>query len=410
MTSSFSLPQPPEGQERAAECRHFGACGGCLLQHWHTDAYTAYKLNRVVSALESAGLAEAVTRLETLRPAHGVGRRRVLLHARRSSTDGRWRVGFNRARSHDVLDIEHCPVLMSALTPALSIARQITTLLAQFGKPIDMQFTATLEGLDVDVRGACAEATSAEPALIILARDLGLARLSLHGRTLVQVRAPLVAMGDVMVTLPAGGFLQATELGEQIIAGLVLEMVGDKARSIADLFAGTGPFALRLLSKARVFAADGDAPAIGALQHAAMGVRTRVDIKAAVRDLMQSPLVSDELKDFDAVVLNPPRAGAQAQCRWLAASSVPRVVMVSCNAETFARDARTLTQGGYHLERIVPVDQFLYSGHVELVASFTRVAEPAAAPTVSGKSTAQGGWGKPATSRLLQPKKPRKRS
>ena len=207
-------------------------------------------------------------------------------------------------------------------------------------------------------------------ALSRIAEQHRLARLTRHGELVLMRVAPTIAIGAANVTLPPGSFLQATIAGEETLAELVKEHCG-RAKQIADLFCGVGPFALRLAMRARIFAFDADAPAVAALEKAAHAPGLK-PVKAEVRDLFRRPLVPQELRDFDCVVFDPPRQGAQAQAQKLAASRVPVVVAVSCNAATFARDARILVDGGYRLEAVTPVDQFRHTPHVELVARFFR--------------------------------------
>jgi 23S rRNA (uracil1939-C5)-methyltransferase len=196
-------------------------------------------------------------------------------------------------------------------------------------------------------------------------------RLTRHGELIAQRATPAVTIGRARVALPPGAFLQATVAGEQTLSRLVLEHVGD-AKTVADLFCGVGPFALRLAERARVAAFDSDAPAIAALKQAAGSASGLKPVEADVRDLFRRPLVAQELKRFDAVVFDPPRQGAEAQARELASSAVPVVVGVSCNPATFARDARILADGGYRLAAVTPVDQFRHSPHVEIAARFAR--------------------------------------
>ena len=198
-----------------------------------------------------------------------------------------------------------------------------------------------------------------------------LARLTRHGELVLMRSPPVVSIGTAQVTLPPGSFLQATVAGEETLATLVAEACG-RAKNIADLFCGVGPFALRLAAKARIAAFDSDAGAVAALQKAATATSGLKPVKAETRDLFRRPLVAQELRDFDAIVFDPPRQGAQAQALQLAASKVGVVVAVSCNVATFARDARILVDGGYRLEKVTPVDQFRYTPHVELVARFFR--------------------------------------
>jgi 23S rRNA (uracil1939-C5)-methyltransferase len=206
--------------------------------------------------------------------------------------------------------------------------------------------------------------------LVAIATKHRLARLTRHGELIAQAGVPYVRMGRADVPLPPGGFLQATAEGEEALARLVLTHAGN-AKVIADLFCGIGPFALRLAERARVTAFDNDARAIEALKKAATTPGLR-PITAHTRDLFRWPLTSAELKPFDAVVFDPPRQGAETQARQIAASRVPIVIAVSCNAATFARDTRILADGGYRLTQVTPVDQFRYSAHVEIVARFER--------------------------------------
>jgi 23S rRNA (uracil1939-C5)-methyltransferase len=231
--------------------------------------------------------------------------------------------------------------------------------------------TATDAGLDVDVRGSGPLTAAAMTALARVADRRNLARLTRHGEIVAQRVLPTVGIGRAQLVLPPGAFLQATAAGEANLARLV-EAYCAGASSVADLFCGVGPFGLRLAERARVTAADNNADAIMALRRAAAGTHGLKPVAAQVRDLFRSPFVPAELKQFDAVVFDPPRQGAEAQARELAASIVPVVVAVSCSPTTFARDARILVDGGYRLVRVTPVDQFLYSAHVEVVACFKR--------------------------------------
>ncbi|MGY8682144.1 methyltransferase [Bradyrhizobium sp. UFLA05-153] len=350
-------------------CPHFGVCGGCAIQHWAAAPYQAWKRNIVVETLAQAGVACEVAPLVD---AHGAGRRRITLHGR-FGTHEILKVGFAATSSHDVIPIHRCPILDPSLEGALdaawAIAEPLTSKMA-VTKPLDIQVTATENGLDVDVRGSGPLPAAMVAAVSGVAEQHRLARLTRHGELVLQRLPPTLRMGRAEVTLPPGSFLQATVAGEETLAALVSERVG-KAKEIVDLFCGVGPFALRLAEKARVTAYDSDAGAVAALAKAARTPGLK-PITATPRDLFRRPLVPQELRDFDAVVFDPPRQGAQAQALKLAASKVPVVIAVSCNVATFARDARLLIDGGYKLEAVVPVDQFRHTPHVELVARFSR--------------------------------------
>lgn len=357
-----------ESPERiAAFCPHFGVCGGCAIQHWNDEGYHAWKRNIVVETLAQAKIAAEVT---PLIDAHGAGRRRITLHGR-MGTHEVLKIGYAAAGSHDIIPVDRCPILDPALDGALEAAWATAEPLIAIGKPLDIQVTATVNGLDIDVRGSGALPTSLITTLSRVAEKHRLARLTRHGELVLLRGSPEVAIGKAKVVLPAGSFLQATVKGEETLAALVREHCG-RAKHIADLFCGVGPFALRLAEKARIAAFDNDAGAITALQKAAQSTPGLKPLKAEARDLFRRPLMPQELRDYDAVVFDPPRQGAQAQASQLAASKVPAIVAVSCNAATFARDAKILIDGGYKIAAVTPVDQFRHTPHVELVARFAR--------------------------------------
>ena len=348
-------------------CRYFAICGGCAIQHWQPEAYRAWKRSVVVETLEHAGIACEVA---PLIDAHGAGRRRITLHARRGD-DGVLRTGFAEAASHAIVAIDDCPILDPGLRGALDAARALAEALKPTAKPLDIQITAAGNGLDVDVRGSGPLSSALIATLSALAQKHGLARLTRHGELVLMREPPTIEIGSARVTLPPGSFLQATIAGEETLAALVAAHCR-KAKHIADLFCGVGPFALRLAAKVRVSAFDSDAGAVTALAKAATSASGLKPIKTETRDLFRRPLMPQELRDFDTVVFDPPRQGAQAQVKQLAASKVATVVAVSCNAATFARDARALIDGGFVIEGVTPVDQFRHTPHVELVARFSR--------------------------------------
>lgn len=349
------FPDPPE--DRATPfCPYFGTCGGCTLQHYGPASYDALKRGLVEDALRSHRVAGT---LEATIGAHGDGRRRATLHARGKD------VGYMAARSHDLIDIMACPILVPSLRErAPALTRPIAATIGD----CDVAFTATDTGLDVAVR---TDRRLKPEKLTLLAQRSDLARLSLNGEVVLQTRPPAIRMGRATVEIPIGSFLQATALAEASLAALVIEGVGT-ARFVADLFCGMGPFTLRLAEKAKVLAADSDRAAIAALNQALRFTQGLKPVIAKARDLFREPMVPVELKGVDAVVFDPPRAGAEAQVRELVKSRVPVVVGVSCEPKTFARDAAILISGGYRLDKLTPVDQFAWSSHVELVGVFRR--------------------------------------
>jgi 23S rRNA (uracil1939-C5)-methyltransferase len=358
--------------ERASEarivpfCPHFGVCGGCAVQHWEEAHYRTWKRDLVAEALRQAGLDGPVADLVD---AHGDGRRRAVFHAR-SGTRGVLEVGFAAARTHRIVAIDRCPVLAPGLSGAVSMAWALAEALGPTKKPLDIAATASDAGLDVDVRGSGPLDPLLISTLARVAAKHGLARLTRHGELIAQSRPPTLRIGRAIVPLPPAAFLQATAAGEAALAQLALTACAG-ATKVADLFSGIGPFALRLAEHARVFAADSDEAALGALKRAAATPGLK-PIETERRDLFRRPLLAEELKRFDAVVFDPPRQGAEAQSRELAASRVPLIVAVSCNPATFARDAATLVKAGYRLAAVTPVDQFRYTAHVEIVARLER--------------------------------------
>jgi 23S rRNA (uracil1939-C5)-methyltransferase len=349
-------------------CPHFGTCGGCALQHWDTLRYRAWKREHVIVALRQTGFDAGIeVVVGNIVDAHGEGRRRAVFHARRGPKDV-LQVGFAALSAHHIVAIDRCPILAPGLAGALEAAWAIAEALGAIAKPLDIQATATDAGLDIDVRGSGPLKPQPSVALARLAESKRLARLTRHGELVVQRAKPTVAMGNAIVPVPPGAFLQATAQGEVTLARLVAEHVGG-AKAVADLFCGVGPFALRLAERAKVIAADADEAAVLALREAAKTPGLK-PIAAERRDLFRRPFLAHELERLDAVVFDPPRQGAEAQARALAASKVPLIVAVSCNAATFARDAAIMAGGGYRLTAVTPVDQFRYSAHVEMVARF----------------------------------------
>jgi 23S rRNA (uracil1939-C5)-methyltransferase len=357
----------PSPARAAPICRWFGTCGGCVAQHMSSSLYYTWKRGLVVEALEREGVAAKVGDLVD---AHGAGRRRATFHARfpHGQPD---EVGFMRARSHDIIAIDNCPLLSPGMAGAISAAHALSGDLRGLMKPLDIGVTATRDGLDVDLRGSGPLGRNEAQKLARTAEALDLARVSNHGEIVIERRPPRVAFGDALARLPPGGFLQATEAGEAWLAEFAERALAG-AKRVADLFCGAGAFALRLARRHEVFAADADPAAIATLARAAATTPGLHQIAAETRDLFRRPLRPDELAAFDAALIDPPRAGAIEQARALAASTLPLVVSISCNAATFARDARILIDGGFQVASVTPLDQFRFSAHVEIAAVFRR--------------------------------------
>jgi 23S rRNA (uracil1939-C5)-methyltransferase len=354
--------------ERAEpSCPWYGRCGGCAAQHMSDELYRQWKRGLVVEALKREGVAAKVGELVD---AHGGGRRRATFHARfpHGQAD---EVGFMRARSHEIIAIDDCPLFSAGMAGAIAAARALSGDLRGLMKPLDIVVTSTLDGLDVDLRGSGALERAETEKLARTAEALDLARVSNHGEVVIERRPLRVAFGEALVRLPPGAFLQATEAGETLLAEFAEQALADSKR-VADLFCGAGAFAVRLARRREVFAADADAAAIVALAGAAGTTPGLRRLTAETRDLFRRPLKVDELASFDAALIDPPRAGALEQSRALAASALPLVVSISCNAATFARDARILIDGGFQIDAVTPLDQFRFSPHVEIAAVFRR--------------------------------------
>ncbi|WP_374448889.1 class I SAM-dependent RNA methyltransferase [Stella sp.] len=366
-----------DGPDRAAPaCRHFGDCGGCALQHLADPAYRDWKRGRVVEALRRQGLDPGT--VEALVPAVAGDRRRIRLAARPAG--GRLVLGFNAAHSHRIVEIAECPVAAPALVRLLPLVRDRLAPLWPRGQAGDVALTLTDGGADLLLIVAGTFTPAARTGLARLAEDLDLARVAIapDDRTVAEPvairRAATVRFGPAAVAVPPGGFLQAGIAAERALVDRVLAAVPDGA-VVGDLHAGSGTFALALAPRAkRVFAFDRDGPALDALVAAARSAGLGAKVQAERRDLDRRPLTAREVRSWTAAVLAPPRAGALGQAAAIAASAVPLVLYVSCNPVSFARDAAALAAAGLGLERVTPVDQFLWSPHVELVAVFRRSA------------------------------------
>ena len=364
--------EPGPARGAGVACGHFGSCGGCTLQHMDDDAYAAWKVGLVRGALARVGFGEVA--MEPLSRTPPAARRRARLAAMRRGK--RVLLGFNERLSHRIVDVEHCPVLVPALNALVPRLRVLLAEILPDGADCDLVLTDLEGGIDLLLVGPRDLDRLARDRLTGFA-EAEIARISWQPddrgtpEPIIHRRPVAVRFAGLAVTPAPGAFLQASSEGEAALVAAVTKEVaavlGEKGR-VADLFAGLGTFSVPLVQRFAVHAVEGDAPAMAALAKAASGLR----LVTEKRDLFENPLTAKELARFDAVVFDPPRAGAAAQAEVLATSKVPLVVAVSCNPATFARDARTLVDGGYSLERLYPVDQFLWSAHVELVGVFRR--------------------------------------
>ncbi len=358
------LPGP---QHAAPACAHYPACGGCQLQHVDEAGYRDFVIDRLARVLP-AGLPGDVRPIALSPPR---SRRRASLKALKRG--GRLLLGFHSEGTHALVDIKDCPLLAPELMALLAPLRGLLRARLKDGQGAGAALTLSDTGVDLLLANVSAEGLAAIEALSDFAAAHDLARLSVEGPggidTLVERRPPVLAMGGVPVVLPVAPFLQATREGEAALVAAVRAAVGG-AGAVADLFCGLGTFALPLAASARVLAVDAAGPAVMALGVAARQAGARVEVQH--RDLFRRPLAGKELAGLEAVVFDPPRAGAEAQAKALAGSDVPVVVAVSCNPNTFGRDARILLDAGYRLTTLWPVAQFRWSSHVELVARFER--------------------------------------
>jgi 23S rRNA (uracil1939-C5)-methyltransferase len=341
-------------------CRHFTECGGCAVQHLQADAYHQWKRDKVVHALK--GIAGDIGALVPCAP-HT--RRRVVLAARRADTG--MLLGFHRHLSPEIIPIEECPISLPEIVAAFDRLRSVADLVCATTKSFRMVVTVTGSGLDVAVyeSGKLGENQRRVASNFIMAN--GFARLSIDDEIVIEPKKPVVMFGTVAVAVPPGAFLQATEAAEQAMADIVGGHL-KRAKKVADLFAGCGSFALRLAAKSEVHAVEGDAAALSALDRGSRFATGLKRVTGERRDLFRRPLTFKELNAFDGVVFDPPRAGAEDQSKQIARSDVPFVAAVSCNPVTLARDLRILMDGGYVLKSVTPIDQFLWSPHVEAVA------------------------------------------
>ena len=351
----------------AAPCRHFPECGGCQLQHVDDDAYAGFLADRIASALSAQGL--SVPDMIRAHISSPMSRRRASLRV--ESRGRQVRLGFNAEKSHRIVDMRECFILHPDL---FALVAPLRTLMGRLLGPRGnggVRMTLADQGVDLLLENVIAEGLEATEQLAEFAKSHRLARLALDDgygpQTRWEPEPVTVTLGGVSVPLPHGAFLQATAEGEAALVDAVRAAVGP-ARTVADLFAGLGTFALSL--EGRILAVEGERSAALVLKGAANRVQRPVFVD--YRDLFRRPLDDTELNRFEAVVLDPPRAGAREQAEWLARSTVPRIAYVSCNPSTFARDARLLSDGGYRLDWVQPVGQFRWSTHVELAAQFSR--------------------------------------
>ena len=354
LTPSSDRVRPP--------CRHAKSCGGCQLQH-ASDAFLAdWKVEVVRTALAAQGLS-APFRPIAVSPAQS--RRRATFSARRTKKGGL--AGFHMKASDVIVSVPDCQLVRPQIAAALPLAEELAVLAASRKGELSVLMTRSADGLDLSVTGGKPLDAPLSAALADLARKYDLARIGWDGDFAITRRPPRQIMGRAEVVAPPGAFLQATPEGEAALLDAVREAVGEAGR-IVDLFAGCGTFALPLADAARVHAVEGSAPMLTALDHGARNAQGLKPLSTETRDLFRNPLLAEELSRYDAVVIDPPRAGAEAQIAQIAKARVPRIAHVSCNPVTFARDCAALVSAGYRIDWVQVVDQFRWSTHVEMAA------------------------------------------
>jgi len=357
----------PSPDRQVPACPHFGPCGGCSLQHLSDAPYRAFKRNLVINALRSRGLEAEVEDTWVTPPG---SRRRITLAARR--TKAGVRLGFHARRSHDIVDIHACPIAAPDIVRKLSALKELAAPLAPLKGEMDMAITATPSGLDLHITGV---ATFAAPHDVMMAGAKALAagfiRVSIGDDVPLSQATPMIQVGRAFLRPSPGGFLQASAEAEDFMASLVRQHL-KFALDVADLFSGCGTFALRLAEESRVHAAEGSAEAIEALEASARAAQGLKPVTAEVRDLFRDPVPASQLSHYHGLVLNPPRAGAAKQVAEIAYSGVRRVAYISCDPGTLARDLRVLVDAGYRMVCVQPIDQFLWSSHVETIVLLER--------------------------------------
>ena len=358
-------------------CPHFSVCGGCAVQHITTSSYLTWKRTLVTEALSHRGIDVGV--VAEVVPGGLGSRRRTRLHARLTARGAL--LGYSSARSHRVVPVDECPVLEPAIVELFTPLQVLLTGLLSRGQEAEIGITICDTGLDVTIAMGKSQQLAQRQKLVSFAEENNLVRLCWQPlqrgkagelETIIRRMPPTISYSDIKVEIPPDAFVQATKEGEAILCEAVLTSIAG-SRNVLDLFAGCGAFSLPVAAAGlHVMAVDSVADQITALESAARRVGLGEFVRTEVRNLNRRPIMEAELGRFNAVILDPPRAGALVQAKLLANSLVPTVVYVSCNPASFARDARILIDGGYELQSVKPVDQFLFSAHIELVAVFKR--------------------------------------
>ncbi len=356
----------PSAHRVKPPCRHFKSCGGCAMQHAN-DAFVAeWKTNIIRTGLAARGIKTEIRPILTSPPQ---SRRRATLHGKRTKSGAM--VGFHARASDVLIEVPDCQLLDPTIMAAIPALEELTVIAASRKAPLELVINLSDNGIDLDMRGCKPVEPQASLQAAALADRVGFARLAWDGEVIGLRAPPAQQFGPASVTPPPGAFLQATAHGQAVLTACVAEALGD-AKQVVDLFAGCGTFALPAAQTTEVWALEGEADLIHALDQGWRQAQGLKKVTAEARDLFRRPVLPSELRKTDAAIIDPPRAGAEAQSIELAASGVARIAAVSCNPVTFARDAEIFISGGYSLDWVQPVDQFRWSTHVELAAQFTR--------------------------------------
>ena len=353
---------------RPPACKHFGRCGGCSLQHVEPTLYAGFKRDRLIEAVERAGLdPSAVQPLITV----GAGaRRRTVLQWHQGA------LGYYEARSHRICPVEQCPVLEPALESLIPALQRLCLGLPVANALQALALSLTAAGVDMTVMATADAGIEDLERLVNFAKTHDIAAIQWcvngHSIPVVQQRVPMMQVGEVQITLPSGAFQQATHAGQEAITHIILQAM-EEEKQVLDLYAGCGAYSFAILEKALVYAVEGDPQMAATMENAVRRYGKVARMQVECRDLVKRPLPVPMLNRYDMVIMNPPRSGAAAQAALLAKSNVPKLVMVSCNPVTFSADAAVLASGGYRLESATPIDQFTWSNHLELAAVFNRV-------------------------------------
>lgn len=351
-----------------APCPHFGICGGCSLQNMESGTYTSHKTQMVTKELTLKGLADVIVSEPRLIPAGH--RRRCNLKAARIQNE--IHLGYHEHKSHNIAQISQCPLIVPELEALILPLRDLLKNLLRHKQKVDLFLLATDTGVDFIVDGISNLSIPQTQAIVEFCQEHRVSRFSLRHKgeldPIVTFQQPTITYGGIPVTCQADGFTQASKMADDILTSLVLAELPSPCKRALDLFCGRGTFSLPLSRHTKVDAFELDIQAIKALEKARN--KASLPLQTFTRNLFENPLERKELNPYDFAVINPPRAGAQSQCQVMSHSDIPTIVMVSCEPKTFARDAAILIQGGYNLKHVTPVDQFLWSNHVEVVGCF----------------------------------------